>query len=465
MLLFGAEDLAAATLILLAACALAARARSASHRHLVRLGGLLSLLLLPLFAILLPSQVVFSASPPLAMAAAPPHVSTHPIDWLLIGLPLLWLGGMLALLARGLAGAFRLRMLLSRGRPHDFDAASLAGWAARASYDSGWQLRLSQQIQSPLSWGIFHPVIMLPQACASWETARLDAAMLHELAHLRRRDALSQALVMLCSALYWPLPLVWLEAKRLRADAERAADDAVINSGIKQSDYAELLLSVASQITGRRFFAGLEFSMTGHGSLEARIQSVLAPHRSRSGVTKMQILKTALFGVATALALALARPTLGAEPQLAPLQLALAQGVTNATTPAGGEPLPAVTQSQLPPPSNGDASQSSNASPSAGTDEPKQAAAPEPRTDKALDEAHIGEAVARAISEAHIDQAVAKAMADAHIGEKIAAALAEAHIDQKIAEAIKTAQPQIDAAVARAQRQARRAASQHPTPQ
>ena len=458
LLLFGAECFLAATLIPGVTGALAARAGQAGLRHLVRLGGLAALLLLPLFAALFPSEfVLHAAAPASASAAGPAPASAHILGSLLIGLAALWLAGTLALLVRGLAGSLALRSLFRRGESSPFDTASLASWAARAGFKDDWRLRLSAEIETPISWGIIQPTILLPQHCVAWTAAERDAAMLHELAHLRRRDGLAQALALFCCALYWPHPLVWAQARALRADAEEAADDAVILSGVRQSDYADLLLRVAGGGREQAAFAGLEFSMAGRGGLETRIRSILASNPSRSGVTKMQILKTSLFGTAAALVLALARPSFGADQQTAPLP---PPEPSAAAMPA---PVPAPQAAPFAP---------SRRSTGATRHTGRVRADAQPMPDvhigetvaRAISEAHIDETIAQAMAGAHIDEKVATAMADAHISEKVSAALAEAHIsekvsaalaqahiDEKIAAALKSAQPEIDAAMARMQ--------------
>lgn len=477
-LLFGAEAMAAATVILLITRACAALAGCASLRHLVRLGGFAALLLVPPFAAIFPSKLVLRAGPAAMTASADAsHASPHLVGWALIGLVGLWAVGALVLLVRGLAGALALHAVRRRSRAHGFDAERLAHWAARAGLAGGWALRLSAETETPLSWGIFRPIVMLPEQCVEWEAEQLDAAMLHELAHLRRRDGLAQAVALLGCALYWPHPLVWREAKTLRADAEAAADDMVILSGVKPSDYAELLLQVARDAMRRPSFAGLELSMAARPGLALRIQSILTPNQSRSGVTKMQIFKTASLGAGAALLLALARPSIAADAPPAPLPppapAAIAPSATKAGTPAPvtENALPPVTQNALPRPSGHHRSVRAETSrhPAAAPDGAGDAitatvakrladAHLDETVAKAVAEAHIAETVTKKLADAHLDETIAKAVADAHIGETVTKALAEAHLDEKIAEALKNVQPQIDAAIARAQRQAQEGA-------
>jgi BlaR1 peptidase M56 len=97
----------------------------------------------------------------------------------------------------------------------------------------------------PMTWGTWRPVVLLPAAARNWPADQRRAVLLHELAHVRRNDAALGALAHLACALHWPNPFVWLAARRLRAEAEHAADDRVLTRGLRPSLYAGHLLAVA----------------------------------------------------------------------------------------------------------------------------------------------------------------------------------------------------------------------------
>lgn len=105
-------------------------------------------------------------------------------------------------------------------------------------------------VPTPMTWGVLRPVIVLP------ESARDNQAVVrHELAHVRRGDAVTLALAELTKVLQWFNPLVWLAVKRLRAESERACDDAVVASGLAPADVAERLVAAG---VGRRVLALLD---------------------------------------------------------------------------------------------------------------------------------------------------------------------------------------------------------------
>jgi hypothetical protein len=190
----------------------------------------------------------------------------------------------------------------------------------------------------------------------TWSRARLHAVLLHELAHIRRRDGFAQMLSLCACAIYWPNPLVWMGARRLRREAEMAADDAVLMGGVKASQYAGDLLELAREFRTRRpIISGTALFMTAPSALEARVESVLASTTLRTGVTPMDVLKSAGFGIIAAATLAFACPSLAQEaatpsPPAVPVP---ATAATPATPPA--PPAPATDAAMATPPAPADA--------------------------------------------------------------------------------------------------------------
>jgi len=142
------------------------------------------------------------------------------------------------------------------------------------------RLLVSDRADSPLTYGIFSPVIILPKGMDIYgEDVR--NVLCHELAHIKRLDALFKALLAVCAALYWFNPLVWIMFVFANRDIELACDETALRRGkTAPEDYAMTLISVEEKRcrpSERSFsFAG---SFSG-GSLEERIRDVMTKRKS-----------------------------------------------------------------------------------------------------------------------------------------------------------------------------------------
>src|SRR5262249_4391227 len=120
----------------------------------------------------------------------------------------------------------------------------------------------------PVVWGIFRCRLMLPAAAREWSSEQLRSVLLHELAHIKRRDMFAQLVVQFACALHWFNPLVWLAAWRLAVERERACDDLVLASGVRPSAYAGHLLEVATGLSPTRWTQSCALAMARQSSLE-----------------------------------------------------------------------------------------------------------------------------------------------------------------------------------------------------
>lgn len=100
-------------------------------------------------------------------------------------------------------------------------------------------------LEGPITWGAFRPVVLLPRAASQWSEADVEAALAHERAHVERRDWLVHLAAWVVQVLFWFHPVVAFARWELSREAEHAADDAVLAQGVRPSDYASLLISLA----------------------------------------------------------------------------------------------------------------------------------------------------------------------------------------------------------------------------
>lgn len=106
------------------------------------------------------------------------------------------------------------------------------------------QVKFSDDITSPISFGLFKPVVIFPAVAKGWPERTLTSALLHEMSHIARLDWLSASGGYLLCSLLWINPFAWYALAKLKVEAESASDIAVVDSGITSKDYAEDLLSI-----------------------------------------------------------------------------------------------------------------------------------------------------------------------------------------------------------------------------
>jgi bla regulator protein BlaR1 len=128
----------------------------------------------------------------------------------------------------------------------------------------------------PVTVGLLHPRIILPERSRDWPQAQLDAVLAHEGEHIRRRDPLFQWLALLNRALFWFHPLAWWLERKLSGLAEEACDAAVIARGYDPKEYSKYLLDLAKSVqrAGSRIDA-VGMAMPGIG-LTHRIRQILS---------------------------------------------------------------------------------------------------------------------------------------------------------------------------------------------
>ena len=248
-----------------------------------------------------PTTTVASSTPnpdaPVAARIAPQSIA----GWIAF----IWACGAIAVIARLLIGVAAVQWM-SRRRARVIDAP----WLPLAIELAG-QLGVSRRIvfaesptaTMPMAVGIFRPSVLMPADAVRWPTERLRIVLLHELAHVKRRDCLTHALAQLACAVHWFNPLVWIAARHIRTERERACDDLVLESGTKGPDYAEELLEIARVMRSGRFPAlttGATLAMAHRSQLEGRLMAILDPKVPRSGLSA---LRTAFATIVAACAL------------------------------------------------------------------------------------------------------------------------------------------------------------------
>jgi len=162
--------------------------------------------------------------------------------------------------------------------------SALARAQRRMGFKHGTALLTSNDLASPISWGLFRPVILLNSRAVE-ASGEAEAIIAHELAHVARMDWIKLLLARVATALFWFNPLVWMLAREAHQLREEAADDSVLAADIVDTDYAQLLVGVA-----RHECPGLLLGAHGvapsRGSLARRVARVLDGKSARGPVAR-----------------------------------------------------------------------------------------------------------------------------------------------------------------------------------
>jgi TonB family protein len=279
------------------------RNKSAAIRHQVWCLALVAILLLPVlsrslpalafprFSSLLPATLLFQTDAISTDTSAPAlksstKLSPRPRQWLANGAPLLtalWAVGTAVSLLQMLLGWIAVERLRRNAKP-----VSLPG------VDDNIDLRLAEADSMPITYGLFRPVILLPSDSLAWAPERRRIVVLHELAHVRRKDGATHLLARFALALYWWHPLVWTAWRESLNEQERAADDFVLRAGEPAPDYASHLLAIARSMhspTGA-------LAMARASQLEGRLSAILDSQRTRHPLRAPTALAASLMALA-----------------------------------------------------------------------------------------------------------------------------------------------------------------------
>jgi TonB family protein len=159
-------------------------------------------------------------------------------------------------------------------------------------------LECGNQAITPLTCGIFRPLIILPRFARDWSENRRRVVICHELAHIARADWLLQIGAELACGLYWFHPLAWVAAGHMRQESERACDDFVLNYGIEAPAYANELLDLARTLKNTNSTWSTALALTRPSNLERRLLSMLNPSISHSLLSVRSRLATLFLSLA-----------------------------------------------------------------------------------------------------------------------------------------------------------------------
>ena len=198
-----------------------------------------------------------------------------------------WLTGALACAVFFAVAYFKCRREFQASLPVDNEYARL--WLSEHRIHRAIEIRQSDRISAPLTYGIFHPVILMPKT-ADWEDREaLDYVLTHEYVHIRRFDAVWKLALTAAFCVHWFNPAVWMMYVLANRDIELSCDEAVIRrfGERTKSAYAMMLIRMEETRSGLTPLS----SNFSKNAIEERIIAI------------MKIKKTSLLSLISAAAL------------------------------------------------------------------------------------------------------------------------------------------------------------------
>lgn len=108
------------------------------------------------------------------------------------------------------------------------DSPFLREW--KQSHPIPVQIKRSDRISAPLTYGLLRPVVLMPKGTDWADEETLGYVLAHEYVHIRRGDLWMKLALAICLCLHWFNPLVWLMYRLANRDMELACDEAVVKT-------------------------------------------------------------------------------------------------------------------------------------------------------------------------------------------------------------------------------------------
>ncbi len=177
------------------------------------------------------------------------------------------------------------RVLKTSTVPHDDLGELFRGLCREHGLKSKIQLKVTAHDTSPFVFGVFRPVVVIPeQLLERLHREELEAVLHHELIHVKKMDQWVNMVVICISVIFYFHPLVWLANRMIREERERRCDELVVRDrGVTKDTYTSALMKVMNFHTER---IGFVMSTMADGRSAKRLKSILSPGETKrsSGV-------------------------------------------------------------------------------------------------------------------------------------------------------------------------------------
>lgn len=196
------------------------------------------------------------------------------LPWLIIYLAgLLFCAGFLTLSYLKCLSKFRMSLPVREGYG--------AAWLKEHLLKRTVSIRQSDMVMAPLTYGLFHPVILMPGSVDWNDKEELQYILMHEYVHIRRFDAVTKLAAAVALCLHWFNPLVFIMYILFNRDIELSCDERVVRTFGEESkaNYANTLIHMEEKKSGLVPF----YSSFSKNAIEERIKAIMKIKKTSFG--------------------------------------------------------------------------------------------------------------------------------------------------------------------------------------
>lgn len=160
-------------------------------------------------------------------------------------------------------------------------SACLESWMEKSGGFRPARILRTADGSGPLTYGLFRPVILLPETTDWADEEKLSLVLAHEYSHIRRHDCLLKLLFVITLCMHWFNPAVWLLCLLANRDMELACDEKTLRTLGEEHRfaYARMLLNQAERVSAPFSL----YSHFGKHGVRTRIAATLKPRRRSVG--------------------------------------------------------------------------------------------------------------------------------------------------------------------------------------
>ena len=172
------------------------------------------------------------------------NMTIKEMPFILLVVKAIWATGMLTLVVIGLIIHLKWRRIYSMALP--IENVAVERWKKSHKLKRGLSVKQSDRVTIPLTYGIFHPVIILPKTLDYTDEEKLFYILEHEYTHVKSFDVLLKYVLAICVSIHWFNPSVWMMYMLANRDIEMSCDENVVRKfGLNtKTSYAKALVNL-----------------------------------------------------------------------------------------------------------------------------------------------------------------------------------------------------------------------------